>query len=222
MVEADLAEAVALREVGGELAEEEVDVILVALAQGGHLDLDAGEAVVEVLAELAHGHGVGEVDVGGGDHAHVRLLHLGGADLHVFAVLQHAQQQRLRLLGELADLVEEEGAAVGLLEIALALADRAGEGALLVAEELGVDGAFGDGAAVDGQVFPGPAAAVLVDDLGDVLLADAALACDQDGQVRGGHGDGRLQGTVQPGIVADDVEFIFEALELLHFHNKQS
>ena len=50
--------------------------------------------------------------------------------------------------GELADLVEEERAAVGLLEPALAPRRGAGERALLVAEELGVDQLRGNRAAV--------------------------------------------------------------------------
>ena len=128
----------------------------------------------------------------------------------------------MRLAGQLADLVQEEGAAVGLLEIALPLADGAGEGPFLVAEEFGVDGALRDGSAVDRQVLAGPAAAVLVDDLGEVFLAHAALARDQDGQVRGGHRDGGLQGAVQRGIVPDDVVFVLESLEVLHFHSEQS
>ena len=222
MVEADLAEVVALGEVRGELAEKQVDIVFVALAQGGHLDLDAGQAVVEVLAELTRGHGVGQVHVGGGDHAHVGLLHLGGADLHEFAVLQDAQQEGLRLARQLADLVEKKGPAVGLLEVALPLADGAREGPLLVAEQLGVDGSFGNGAAVDGKVFACLAAAELVDDLRDIFLADAALARDQDREVRGGHGNGRLQRAVQPGVVSNDVEFIFDPLEVLHFHREQS
>ena len=40
---------------------------------------------------------------------------------------------------DLADLVEEERAAVGLLEAALAARDGAGERALLVAEELALE-----------------------------------------------------------------------------------
>ena len=222
MAEADLAEVVTLGEVRGELAEQQVDIVFVALAQGGHLDLNAGQAVVEVLAELARGHGVGQVHVGGGDDAHVGLLHLGGADFHELAVLQDAQQQGLGLARQLADLVEKEGPAVGLLEVALPLADGAREGSLLVAEQLGVDGALGDGAAVHGKVFARLAAAELVNDLGNVLLAHAALARDQDREVRRGHGHGRLQRAVQPGVVPDDVEFIFDPLEVLHFHREQS
>ena len=54
-------------------------------------------------------------------------------------VLQDAQQLGLRLERHLADLVEEQGAPVGGLEAPLALAQRAGEGAALVAEQLGLD-----------------------------------------------------------------------------------
>jgi hypothetical protein len=71
------------------------------------------------------------------------------ADTLEFAVLQHAQQAHLRRRGQLAELVEKERAAVRALEPAAPQADRAGEAALLVAEELGVDELRRDGAAVD-------------------------------------------------------------------------
>ena len=51
----------------------------------------------------------------------------------------------------LADLVEEERAAVGLLEEALLVAQRAGEGAALVAEQLALEQVLGQRAAVDRQ-----------------------------------------------------------------------
>ena len=72
-----------------------------------------------------------------------------GADRIDLAVLQRAQQLDLRLERQLADLVEEQRAAVGLLELADALVDGAGEGALLVAEQDALDQVLGDGAAVD-------------------------------------------------------------------------
>ena len=52
------------------------------------------------------------------------------------AVLQHAQQLRLELGRHVADLVEEQRAAVGLHEEAPARRGGAGEGALHVAEQL--------------------------------------------------------------------------------------
>ena len=55
------------------------------------------------------------------------------------ALLQHAQQLDLRRRADVADLVEEERAALGQLEPPLLERLRAGERALLVAEQLGFD-----------------------------------------------------------------------------------
>ncbi len=74
-VERSPAAAVLLCEVGGELAEQQVDVAL-ALTQRRHLDFYGVDSVVQVLTELPGGNGVGEVDVGGADDAHVGLLYL--------------------------------------------------------------------------------------------------------------------------------------------------
>src|SRR5438105_6488593 len=52
------------------------------------------------------------------------------------ALLQDAQQLRLQGIGHVPDLVEEERAAVGELELAGTVAVRPGEGAPGVAEEL--------------------------------------------------------------------------------------
>ena len=61
-----------------------------------------------------------EVLVRGGDDAHVGLDRLVAADAVEAAVGQHAQQPRLQLRRHVADLVEEQRAAFGLLEAAAA------------------------------------------------------------------------------------------------------
>ena len=48
--------------------------------------------------------------------------------------------------------------------------------------------------------------------LGKVLLAGAALAAYEHGEVGGGYGDGSLQRPVQRRIVADDVLFVLKSL----------
>ena len=58
------------------------------------------------------------------------------ADAGEAPLLQHAQQRRLQRQRHRGDLVEEQRAAVGLLEAALAAPVGAGEGAALVAEQL--------------------------------------------------------------------------------------
>ena len=85
----------------------------------------------------------------GGDDAHVGLDRLVAADAVELAVGQHAQQPRLQVRRHVADLVEEQRAAVGLLEAAAPLRLRAGEGAALVAEQLGLEQVLRDRRGVD-------------------------------------------------------------------------
>ena len=153
-----------------------------------------------------------QVYVGGRNDADIGLLHLAGTHLDEFAALQDAQQLGLAGQRQLPDFIQEQGSPVGLLEIPFAGFDGAGERAFFVSEQLGIDGSFRNGPAVDGEILPVLAAAVLVDDLRDVFLAHAALARDKDRQVRGCDSHRRFQGTVQRRVVPDDVEFIFEPL----------
>ena len=80
-----------------------------------------------------------QIAVGRGDPAHVDLERARAADALEAALLEHAQQLGLQLGLELADLVEEERAAVGQLEPAALALGRAGERALLVAEQLALE-----------------------------------------------------------------------------------
>src|SRR5918912_1938587 len=85
--------------------------VLAPLAQGGQLNRHDGQAVVEVFAERALAHGLFQIDVGGGDDAHVHAARRGVAEGRELALLYDAQQARLRLRRDVADLVEEDRAA---------------------------------------------------------------------------------------------------------------
>src|SRR5690606_15169169 len=159
-----------------------------ALAQRRERDGELEQPVVEVLAERSLGHHLEDVLVRGRDHAAVEPDGLGAADAGDLAVLERAQQLGLEPEVELADLVEEDGPAVGLLELADVAAVRTGERALLVAEELALHELLRDGRAVDDDERAGPARArprlrVEVDGAGDELLARPALALDGDREV---------------------------------------
>ena len=92
-----------------------------ALAQARQPQPDDVEAVVEVLAERSFAHALLEVLVRGRDHAHVDLDLLVAADAVERAVGKHAQKPRLQLGEHVADLVEKQRPAFGLLEAAAAL-----------------------------------------------------------------------------------------------------
>ena len=121
----------------------------------------------------------GQILVGRGDDAHVDRDRLGRADAGDLAIFDRAQQPVLRRHRQGAELVEEQGAAVGFLEPAVAGLGGAGEAARLVAEQFGLDQIFGQRGAVHDDQRPGPARRQMVETLGDQLLAGAALADHQ-------------------------------------------
>ena len=118
---------------------------------GGRSISNTPEPVVEVFAELAALHRGVQVAVGGGDHADVGAHHARAAEAHELALLEHAQQLGLHGGRHLADLVEEQHAAGGLLDASRLGRDGAGEGAALVAEELRFEQLVGQRRAVDGD-----------------------------------------------------------------------
>ncbi len=101
--------------------------------------------------------------------------------------MQRAQQPGLRLHRHVADLVEEQRPAGGLLELAEMPRDGTGESALLVAEQLALDQFGGNGCGVDRDERSIAPTAQLVDRLCDQFLAGAGFAEDQHGQVVAQH-----------------------------------
>src|SRR5438874_700569 len=83
------------------------------------------------------------------DAAHVHLHADAAADALERALLEHAQQLGLERRRDLADLVQQQRPAVGQLEAAAAHPVGAGEGALLVAEQLALQQVLRQGGAVD-------------------------------------------------------------------------
>src|SRR6202022_3828592 len=145
-----------------------------------------------------------QVAVGRGENAGLDGDPPDAADPLHLSFLQDAQELRLEVLRQLADLVEEDAAVLGKLELAHLGLRRAREGALLVAEELRLEQRVDDGGAVDGDEGL-LRSRVAVDHAGDQLLAGAALALDQDGGAGGGHAAHVLEELLHRRGGADDV-----------------
>ena len=103
-----------------------------------------------------------------------------------FFLLQNPQQFGLQPKGEVADLIEQDGAADGFFEKALLVLGGIGKGPLAVAEELAFQDGLGQGRAVDHHHLPGAALAEAVDGPGGHLFAGAALSQEQHRHVRAG------------------------------------
>ena len=111
------------------------------------------------------------------------LLRARFAHREHFALLEEAQQFWLNVERQVADLVEEQRAADGRPQDARLIGYRAREAAAAMAEQLAVGELARGAGAVVGQEHPAAAEGAGVDRAGDEVLARAALAGDQDGQV---------------------------------------
>src|SRR6185436_15440067 len=116
-----------------------------------------------------------EVAVGGGQEPDVDRARPKRPDPQDRALLENAQQLDLDRRRQLTDLVEKHGAALGALEQADLRGGRAGERALLVAEQLALEQALGERGAVQREQRTRPARRQPVQRAGEDLLADAGL-----------------------------------------------
>ena len=163
------------REALHEVLREQQDVAA-ARTQRRQLDVDHVQPVEQILAKQVLVHRGLEIAVGGGDDARVER-HLGFAAHRTHPpLLQCAQQLGLQRHRQLADLVHEQRARVGLHEQARARVARVRERALDVTEQLALQQRIRHRRAVHRDEAPGCARAALVKRVRDQLFASAALA----------------------------------------------
>ncbi|MNN13033.1 hypothetical protein D3C81_1260500 [compost metagenome] len=153
--------------------------VFAALAQWRQAQFGDVQAIGEVFAETPGARLFQQVRLGRGDHPQVDGDALVGAEPLQRLFLQHAQQLDLLRQRHALDLVEEQGAAVGMFQLADALALGAGERAALMTEQLAFEQLLGDRRAVEGdEGLAGPWPEV-VQAARDQFLAAAGFAADQ-------------------------------------------
>ena len=109
---------VVLRGVASEELFGQRQDVLAPLAERRQVDVDGVDAVEEVFAELPVGHHAEQVAVRGRYEADVHLHGRVAAQADDPSALDRRQEFRLQAGRQVADLVEEERAAVGHLEFA--------------------------------------------------------------------------------------------------------
>ncbi|OIQ81875.1 hypothetical protein GALL_363420 [mine drainage metagenome] len=147
--------------------------VLAPFAQRRQAQADDVEAMEQVLAELPLLHPLLQVLVGGGDDADMRLDRVVATHAIEVSIGQHAQQPGLQLVRHIADFVEKQRAALGLLEAPAPGRLRAGEGAALMAEQFALQQVSRNGCGVDGDERTVRARAVAVQCLRHQFLAGA-------------------------------------------------
>ncbi|MNF63646.1 hypothetical protein D3C84_453540 [compost metagenome] len=151
------------------------------------------QAIVEVFTKAPRRHLAGQVAVAGGQHANIQADRLAPTDPLHFTLLQHAQQLGLQALRHFGNFIEQNGAALGQLELARRAGDGAGEGTLLMAEQRGLEHVVGNRRAVDGNEGFRRPWRLLVNESCQHLLAGAGLAGDQHRRIALRHPRGQLE-----------------------------
>src|SRR5262249_7285426 len=183
-----------------------------ALAKRRHAQRKDIEAVEKIGAKSPRDRHLLEVAIRRRDDAHVDAQGARASDGLDLALLEDAKKLDLEVEGHLADLVEEDRAAVGELEASVAALSGAREGTALVAEELAFLKAGGDGGAVHSDERSLRARTAAVDRAGDELLAGPRLARDEDGRGLARDAVEVRKEAAQSGALADD---LVETLELV-------
>ena len=123
--------------------------ILAPVAQRGQADRNDVEAIVQIVAKSAGLDFVLERLIGGGNDARVHANGAALSDTLEFAFLQDAQQLHLHGRARVGDLVQQDRAALCLLEHAFVIGDGPREGSTGVPEQLRLQERLGKRTAVD-------------------------------------------------------------------------
>ena len=153
--------------------------ILPPLAQRRQLQRHDIEPVEQILAKPPRLHLGHRVAVGSADKAHLHLLGPARAHRLERAGLHEAQQLHLHVERHLADLIEEQRAAIGQPRRPHPIAGGAREGTFHMAEHLALQQIAWNGAAVQRDERGGAARTGAMHRLGRQFLAGAALAGDE-------------------------------------------
>src|SRR6266403_5419531 len=186
-----------------EVTGECLDVVR-SLPKGRYRDREDVQAIVEIVTKTLRSNHFAQSTVRRGDDAYVDLERVCSADTLELVLLQHTEELRLQLEGDLADLVEEQRAAVRELEASDPLCDRAGECAALVTEQLALEQGRWDGRAIELDERAPAATAGVVNCARNQLLPGSGLPEDENGRVRRRHDLDLLQHLAKTRALADD------------------
>ena len=161
----------------GEATGQQLDIVS-AFTQGRQVDGEGRQTVVQVFTEAPLADHFRQILVGGGNDPHVHLARFVAAQRAHFAFLQYPQQLGLQRQGHVTDLVEEQGAAMGIVDQAAVIPVGAGEGALAIAEQFTFQQMLRQRRAVLHHKALAAPRSVVMDGPGHQLLAGAGLAGD--------------------------------------------
>src|SRR5262249_21365727 len=141
------------------------------------------QPIKEILPEGPRRHVALEVLVGRGEHAYVHLDGGPAADPRELPVLKDVEELALQIRVEVADLVEEDSAVGGPLELCDLQLVSGGECAALVPEKLALQKVARQGRAIDLDERSGAPGRQVMDGSRHHILAGAGFPADEHGDV---------------------------------------
>ncbi len=163
------------------------------------------EPMQKIGAKLAARHFRFEILMRRREHASIGANELASADAIELARREHAQQTRLQRQRHVADLVEKQRAARGLLETSRMPARGARERADFVAEQFGFEQFGRNRSRVECDERPRRARALAMQRARDELLAGAGFARDQHAEPARGYASDRAKQLAHRGTLANEL-----------------
>jgi len=156
-----------------EMAGQQADIPR-APGQGRNLDHDFGQTIIEIFPEGAVLDHLFKILMRCTDDSRVDGNRLAPANPLDHPLLQKTQQFHLQRQRDVADFVQEQCAAIGLLDLALGHLDGTGKGTFFMPEQFGFEQGFRNRCAVDGNKGPVAAVTCIMQPLGQQFLAGSA------------------------------------------------
>ena len=174
-----------------------------AIAEWRHCDRHDMQAEKQVVTEFSFGNEFGKILVRCSDQADIGVERFAASDTLEGSLAQDAQDFHLRGEVDLADLIQKQRAAFGLLKPADPTLEGSREGSFLMAEQLAREQLGRECGTMDGEEFPLRPGAEVVNGVCGEFFARAALALDQNRRAGGSHLLDRLENLHHCGGAAD-------------------
>ena len=216
--ELDSRHPVLLCKVRGKLAEQQGNVVA-TLTQGRYLDGNGIQTIEQVFAKTSFSNGLSQIHIGSRNNADIGLLHFGRTYLNIFATFQDTQQTGLGSHRKFTDLIQEDGSSIGFGKITVTVTNGTRKGTLFMTEQFRINGTFGNGTTVHGNIFSMLSPAEQVDDLRKAFLTYPTLTGNQHRQVGRSYLHGNVDGAVQALGIANDSKTEFDILNFCFYHN---
>ncbi len=125
--------------------------IFLSLPECRQGDMNGIDAIIQILPEPAFTHQLLQIHIGSANQADIDGLRLIAAHPYDAPVLNSTKQLRLQVQRNIADFIQEQRPAIGLLELANVVCMSIGECALHVAEQLTFKEGFRNGTRINGH-----------------------------------------------------------------------